>query len=107
MSVDVRRGESQPVRYRSSLIQATLEKARETWTPALVCTPAKRDRSDMEKPSVERTPFLCTPRAASDVFNFTRYFLPNMAVLVYLWLVVTAVIDMFIFFLCFQVILKY
>ncbi|GFG34649.1 hypothetical protein Cfor_03066 [Coptotermes formosanus] len=72
LSVDVRRGESQPVRYRSSLIQATLEKARETWTPALVCTPAKRDRSNMEKPSVERTPFLCTPRAASDMLNFTR-----------------------------------
>jgi len=72
MSVDVRRGESQPVRYRSSLIQATLEKARETWTPALMCTPAKRDRTTLEKPSVERTPFLCTPRAASDMLNFTR-----------------------------------
>lgn len=80
MSVDVRRGESQPVRYRSSLIQATLEKARETWTPALACTPAKRDQTTLEKPSVERTPFLCTPRAPSDMLSFTRYFLPSMNV---------------------------
>jgi hypothetical protein len=79
MSVDVHRGESQPVRYKSSLIQATLEKARETWShmihsPVQSSTPAKRDRSSMENPSVEMTPFLCTPRAATDTFNFTRYF---------------------------------
>ncbi|KDR14054.1 Protein ELYS [Zootermopsis nevadensis] len=77
MSVDVHRGELQPVCYRSSLIQATLEKARETWShviqpPAPPCTPAKRDRSSMEKPSVEMTPFLCTPRAVSETFSFTR-----------------------------------
>lgn len=85
MSVDVHRGELQPVRYRSSLIQATLEKARETWShviqpPAPPCTPAKRDWSSMEKPSVEMTPFLCTPRAASETFSFTRYILQSMCV---------------------------
>jgi hypothetical protein len=83
MSVDVHRGESQPVRYKSSLIQATLEKARETWShmfqsPVLPSTSAKRDRSSMENPSVEMTPFLCTPRAASDTLNFTRYFLQSI-----------------------------
>jgi hypothetical protein len=79
MSVEVHRGELQPVRYKSSLIQATLEKARETWShmiqsPVQSSTPAKRDRSSMENPSVEMTPFLCTPRAISDTLNFTRYF---------------------------------
>ncbi|XP_023712052.1 protein ELYS [Cryptotermes secundus] len=77
MSVEVHRGELQPVRYKSSLIQATLEKARETWShmiqsPVQSSTPSKRDRSSMENPSVEMTPFLCTPRAASDTSNFTR-----------------------------------
>jgi hypothetical protein len=79
MSVDVHRGESQPVRYKASLIQATLEKARETWShmiqsPVQSSTPAKRDRSSMENPSVEMTPFLCTPRAATDALSLTRYF---------------------------------